>query len=196
MAPDSPWFQIVIVFVNCYCLTLRTCDATAEIHFSAVRAPWFWVSAYCTRWRIQASFRSSSSRSLNVKVQPRNSILSLDTSSVTFTATKIVLKENWRCTREEILSRLPTSYMAMTMNADQRKWRKVRISAVSVWSVQSLHCHTPRVVFPWGGSPVQRCSHEAGTRVNLTTQNSPAQVPACPRFFHVTAQQGGCERGW
>ena len=36
---------------------------TAEIRFSAVRSPRFWVSSYSTKWRIQGSFHSSSSRS-------------------------------------------------------------------------------------------------------------------------------------
>ena len=40
-------------------------------------------------------------------------------------------KENGACTRGEILSRLSLSYTSMAMNADQRKWRQVRISAVS-----------------------------------------------------------------
>ena len=38
---------------------------TAEIRFSAIRSPRFWVSGYCTKWRIQGSFHSSSSRSLS-----------------------------------------------------------------------------------------------------------------------------------
>ena len=52
---------------------------TAEIRFFAVRSPPFWVSGYCTKWRIQGSFHSSYPRLLNVKTSPRNSILSLDT---------------------------------------------------------------------------------------------------------------------
>ena len=43
------------------------------------RLLWFRVSGSCTKWRIQASFDSSYSRSLNVKTSPRNSIPSLDT---------------------------------------------------------------------------------------------------------------------
>ena len=40
---------------------------TAEVRFSAVRSPQFWVSGHRTKWRIQGSFHRSSSRSLNVK---------------------------------------------------------------------------------------------------------------------------------
>ena len=40
---------------------------------------------------------------------------------------------NGACMRDQIiLSRLLPSYMAMATNADQRKWRQIRISAVSV----------------------------------------------------------------
>ena len=49
----------------------------AEIRFSAIRSPRIWVSGYCTKWQIQGSSHSWSSRSVNVKAQPRNSILSL-----------------------------------------------------------------------------------------------------------------------
>ena len=42
-------------------------DDTAEIHFVAVRSPQVWVSRYCTKWRMQGSFVSSFSRSLNIK---------------------------------------------------------------------------------------------------------------------------------
>ena len=51
---------------------------TAEIRFSVVRSPRFWVSGYWTKWRIQGSFDSSYSRSFNVKTWPRNSIFSLN----------------------------------------------------------------------------------------------------------------------
>ena len=40
---------------------------TVEIRFSAMRSPRFWVSGYCTKWRIQANFDSSYSHSLNIK---------------------------------------------------------------------------------------------------------------------------------
>ena len=62
------------------CADVASAD-TAEIRFSVVRWTRFWVSGYCTKWRIQGSFHSSYSRSLNVKTWPRNSILSLDTFS-------------------------------------------------------------------------------------------------------------------
>ena len=71
--------------VNNHRVRTYTCvwwtGVTAELRFSVVRSPWFWVSGYCTKWRIQGQFSycSSSSRSLNVQTQPRNSILNLDT---------------------------------------------------------------------------------------------------------------------
>ena len=54
---------------------------TVEIRFFCVRSPRFWVSGYCTKWRIQSSFDSSYSRLLNVKSQhlPTKPIRSLDT---------------------------------------------------------------------------------------------------------------------
>ena len=58
---------------QCVCRTNRwllpaagKCDA-AEIRFSSVRSPRVRVSGHCTKWRIQGSFVSSSSHSLNVK---------------------------------------------------------------------------------------------------------------------------------
>ena len=39
-------------------------------------------------------------------------------------------EENGACTRGEILSRFSPSYMTMATNADQGKWRQMRISAV------------------------------------------------------------------
>ena len=41
---------------------------TAEIRLFYRCLPWFWVSGYCTKRRIQNSFHSSSSRSLNLKI--------------------------------------------------------------------------------------------------------------------------------
>ena len=43
-------------------------------------------------------------------------------------------KENGACTRGEILSRLSLSYKSMATNADQWKWRQIRISSVSTSS--------------------------------------------------------------
>ena len=41
---------------------------TVDIRFSTVRSSRFWVSGYCTKWRIQDSFDSSSSRSCQRQV--------------------------------------------------------------------------------------------------------------------------------
>ena len=40
---------------------------TAEIGFFAERSPRFWVSGYCTKWRIQDSFYTTNSRSITPK---------------------------------------------------------------------------------------------------------------------------------
>ena len=42
-------------------------DNTAD-RFPAVRWPGFWVSAHCTKWRIQGQFHGSSSRSLTLSL--------------------------------------------------------------------------------------------------------------------------------
>ena len=85
-----------------------------------------WVSGYCTKWRIQGSFNSLSSRSLNVKTWPRNPILGLDT----FSSLHAFVATYGARTRGEMLSQLSPSYTSMVTNADQRKSRQIRISAV------------------------------------------------------------------
>ena len=45
-------YQALTVFVR----GTMAQDNTAELRFSVVRSPRFWVSGYCTKWRIQGQF--------------------------------------------------------------------------------------------------------------------------------------------
>ena len=81
------------------------------------------------------TFDSSSSCSLNVKTWPRNAILCLDTY---WYVGSMHLPQHKLCTRKtelalEVKFRLDVHwvYMATATNADQRKWRQLRNSAVS-----------------------------------------------------------------
>ena len=75
---------------------------------------------------MQGSFDSSFSRSLNVKTAKKMSIFSLNTCVL----------GKWSLTRGEIYLDFHRVYTSMVMNADQRKWRQIRISAVSPWDFE------------------------------------------------------------
>ena len=99
-----------------------------------MRSPQFWVSGYCTKWRIQGSFQSSYSRSLNVKTKPRSSILASIASDM---FVKCICR-NISCAqgKRSLDSRwtLIATSTELHGHGDERwpmEWRQIRISAVS-----------------------------------------------------------------
>ena len=90
---------------------------TAEISFFAVRSPRFWVSGYCTKWRIQGSFHSSYSRLLNVKTQETQYLASI--LSDTFVK---CMSQHRLCTRKMDLA-LEVKFMSTFTEFTRLWWR-------------------------------------------------------------------------
>ena len=117
----------------------------ANTLFSAVRSPRFWVSGYCTKWRIQGSFDSSSSRSLNVKTWPRNSILSIDTYRY---VSSMHLPQHKLCTTKTVLA-LEVNFFS-TFTEFTWPWRRTLTNWNDVkYVVPRCHPNCPRSPFYW-----------------------------------------------
>ena len=142
------------------------CNDTSELLFSTVWSPQVWVSGHRTKWRIQDSLNSSSSRS------PRYFLI----------VSSMHLPEHELCTSKTELAlelkfhvEIHRIYMAMVTNTGQWKWRQIRICSFNRSKNSPLNLSNHSTVWLWNllrpvQSDVDTIREELGFKTHQTEQ--------------------------